>query len=63
MSKTYRAAILYTADRQGSTVLTLPEHAALDDAALLAEAEREIDRAGIRPARECQRVEIGDWAE
>lgn len=62
MSKTYRAAILCTADRQGSIVLTLPEHAALSDEELLAEAQREIDRANIREQMaEDDVIKIGDW--
>lgn len=45
---TYRAAILFASDRQGSIVLTGPQHADLSDDELHAEAQREIDRAGIR---------------
>ena len=61
--RTYRAAILFSADRQGSTVLTGPEHASLDEAALRAEAQREIDRAGIRTQIEGATIEIGDWIQ
>lgn len=60
---TYRAAILFSSDRQGSTVLTLPEHAHLSDAELHAEAQREIDRANIRDQIEDGTIEIGDWTE
>lgn len=63
MTKTYRAAILFSSDRQGSTVLTGPEHAALSDADLLAEAQREIDRANIREQMSGSPIEIGDWTE
>jgi len=71
MSKTYRAAILFSADRQGSTALTAPEHAGLSDADLLAEAQREIERADIRRCPHDDEhgdlcggtVEIGEWTE
>lgn len=61
--KTYRAAILFSSDRQGSTVLTGPEHSHLSDSELHAEAQREIDRAGIRDQIEDGTIEIADWTE
>lgn len=60
---TYRAAILRTTDRQGSIVLTGPEYQGLPDEALLAKAQREIDRAGIRDQMGDSSVEIGNWTE
>jgi len=63
MTNTYRAAILRSSDSQGTTVLTGPEHATLTDAALLAEAQREIDRANIREQMGDSEVVIGDWTE
>ena len=44
---TYRACYYATPGGQAETVLTLPEHAALSDDALLAEALAEADRAGL----------------
>lgn len=61
--KTYRAAILFTADRQGSTVLTGPEDAHLSDADLMTEARAEIKRANIADQIEGCNIEIADWTE
>ena len=47
MTTTYRACYYLTADLQGETVLTGPEHAHLSDDALRAEAAAEAERAGI----------------
>ncbi len=61
MATTYRAAILFSADRQGTTVLTAPEHAASSDEDLRAEADREMARARIEIGEGS--IEIGDWTE
>lgn len=61
MSRTYRAAYWISEDRQGSFVLTGPEHADLPDEALVAEATQELRRAG--QPEEPGRIEIGDWTE
>jgi len=45
--KTYRACAYFTEDGQGSTLLTGPEHAALDDQALIEEAVAEAYRGDI----------------
>ena len=60
MSK-FRAAYIVSADRQGDVVLTGPEHAALSDEALLAEAKAEMARAGIDLADGT--LEIGEWED
>jgi uncharacterized protein YdgA (DUF945 family) len=44
---TFRACYFQTADHQGEILLTEPEHAGLDDAALEAEAEAFAERAGL----------------
>lgn len=61
---TYRAAICYSSDdvhRQGGVRLTGPEHAALSDEAILAEARAEMRRAGL--SDEESEIEIRNWTE
>ncbi|MBM11779.1 MAG: hypothetical protein CL759_06860 [Chloroflexi bacterium] len=72
MSETYRACYIRETATNGECVLTGPEHAHLDDAALRAEAMAEATRAGLYrdddpdcPTREAiaALLEIGDWTE
>jgi hypothetical protein len=67
---TYRACYFVTDNPQSETVLTLPEHAHLDDCALTAEAMAEAERAdlvGEHPRVPYQELldglTIGDWTE
>jgi len=66
---TYRAA-MYTEPRSVGVVLTAPEHAALSDADLIAEAMAEAGRAGLfggedklTEAEFRARVIVGEWTE
>lgn len=54
----YRAA--YLTDGQAELVLTGPEHARLDDEALLSEARKEMARIGAAATDE-MRLVIGYW--
>jgi hypothetical protein len=72
MSTTYRAAYLAAtqASTSGGWVLTLPEHADLSDADLMAEARKGLAEYndncnadnGVEPATEADII-IGDWTE
>ena len=63
MTKTYRTyrAAYWTDHEGGELVLTGPEHAKLDDDALLAEARAEAERADLDLSY--GEIEIGDWTD
>ena len=58
---TYRAAYWQSANGQSEMVLTAPEHAHLDDEALIAEARAELVRSG--GTVDGGRIIVGGWTE